>query len=280
MEEELGMADIIVGQATATPSVGESRKKAKGIMSQQRTFADEPTPTSAEDLLPSYVSQYIETIRNERGAMDYLKETTDVTRLDDYEFGVDEQAQRMIDSADTQYDYSSGERPAKPKTPELKNALTKAKSIVEENIGITGEMWDIYRDKVGFIESSNTYNKVGGSGDHYDGYYQMGEMAKADASKILGYDLGHDKASRQKFRNDPALQEEAVAAYTAQNHSYLTQNSSKYRALPTEEKLAVLAYAHNQGWKGARDWLNTGVEGRDAFGTKGTKYYNAIIEAF
>ncbi len=83
MEEELGMADIIVGQATATPSVGESRKKAKGIMSQQRTFADEPTPTSAEDLLHSYVSQYIETISNERGAMDYLKETTDVKRLNE-----------------------------------------------------------------------------------------------------------------------------------------------------------------------------------------------------
>jgi hypothetical protein len=275
---EPGLADVIVGAATSVPTSEQSVTKTRGLMAQQR-----PGLGVGEDPdydLPTYIGDLLSTMRDERATMDYLKSTVDETRLDDYDYGVDEQAQRMIDSADTQYDYSSGERPATPKTPELKNALTKAKSIVEENIGITGEMWDIYRDKVGFIESSNTYNKVGGSGDHYDGYYQMGQMAKADASKILGYDLGHDKASRQKFRNDPALQEEAVAAYTAQNHSYLTQNSSKYRALPIKEKLAVLAYAHNQGWKGARDWLNTGVEGRDAFGTKGTKYYNAIIEAF
>ena len=108
----------------------------------------------------------------------------------------------------------------------------------------------------------------------------MGKSAKEDASKILGYDLSHDAASREAFRNDPALQEEAVAAFTAQNHKYLSNNSSKYRNLPTEEKMAVLAYAHNQGWSGARDWLNSGVASKDAFGTSGTKYYNAIIDAF
>lgn len=275
---EPGLADVIVGAATSVPTSEQSVSRVGGLMSQQRS---RPGIDEDEEYdLPNYISDLVSTIRDERATMDYLKETVDETRLDDYEFGLDEQAQRMIDSADTQYDYSSGERPPAPKTPELKDAIVKAKGIVEENIGITGEMWDTYRDKVGFIESTNTYNKVGGSGDHYDGNYQMGKMAKADASKILGYDIAHDKASRQAFRNDPALQEEAFAAYTAQNHSYLTQNSSKYRALPTEEKLAVLAYAHNQGWKGARDWLNTGVEGRDAFGTKGTKYYNAIIDAF
>jgi len=101
--EELGIADIIVGGATSTPTVEQSRRKTQGIMG--RAMPEEPTPTKAEDLLPSYISQYIETIRNERGAMDYLKETTDVTRLDDYEIGLDEQAQRMIDSAEAQYSY-------------------------------------------------------------------------------------------------------------------------------------------------------------------------------
>jgi len=102
---ELGIADAIVGGATSVPTAAESRRKTQGIMSQQQTFADEPAPTTAEDLLPSYISQYIETIRNERGSMDYLKETVDVTRLDDYEYGVDTQAQRMIDSVDTQFTY-------------------------------------------------------------------------------------------------------------------------------------------------------------------------------
>ena len=67
---EPGIADAIVGGATNVPTPGSSRKRTQGIMSQQKTFADEPMPTSPEDYLPSYISQYIETIRNERGAMD------------------------------------------------------------------------------------------------------------------------------------------------------------------------------------------------------------------
>jgi hypothetical protein len=104
-DNELGLADAIVGGVTSVPTASTSRKRTQGIMAQQKTFADEPTPTSPEELIPSYVSQYIETIRNERGAMDYLKETVDETRLDDYEYGLDTQAQRMIDSAEAQNAY-------------------------------------------------------------------------------------------------------------------------------------------------------------------------------
>jgi len=108
--------------------------------------------------------------------------------------------------------------------------------------------------------------------------YQLGKVAKADASSLLGMTLGHDAAAREAYRNDPALQEKAFAAFTAKNHSYLTKKSKKYRELPVKEKLAVLGYAHNQGWSGAKKWLETGVEGKDAFGTKGSKYYNAITK--
>lgn len=275
-QQELSMADLIVGQATATPTASSTRKGAQSLMSRGESFSTE----EVDNDIQSYVNMFLDTQRNERATMDYLKETVDITKQDDYEYGLDEQAKRMVDSAEAQYDYSSGEKPPVRKTPELKNAIKKAKSIVEENIGITGDMWDTYRDKIGYIESTNTYSKVGGYKDHYDGYYQMGKSAKEDASKILGYDLSHDAASREAFRNDPALQEEAVAAFTAQNHKYLSSNSSKYRNLPPEEKMAVLAYAHNQGWSGARDWLNSGVASKDAFGTSGTKYYNAIIDAF
>ena len=123
-DNELGLADIIVGTATQVPTADAARRKTQGIM--RRSMPDDSMP---DDSIPSYVNMLIETIRNERGAMDYLKETTDVTRLDDYEYGVDEQAQRMIDSTDTQYDYSSGERPPAPKTPELRDAIAKAKGI-------------------------------------------------------------------------------------------------------------------------------------------------------
>ena len=45
-----------------------------------------------------------------------------------------------------------------------------------------------------------------------------------------------------------------------------------------KNKLAVLGYAHNQGAEAALEWLTTEVSGTDAFGTKGDKYSEAIIE--
>ena len=159
-------------------------------------------------------------------------------------------------------------------------AVADAKDIAVENIGITSEMWNKYRKEVSKIESGgykNPYQVSGGANDHYDGKYQMGRVAKEDAGQLLGLDLKHDAKAREEFRNNPTLQEKAFAAYTSKNHEYLTKKSPKYRKLPIDQKLAVLGYAHNQGWSGAKTWLETGKEGKDAFGTKGTKYYDAII---
>lgn len=44
-----------------------------------------------------------------------------------------------------------------------------------------------------------------------------------------------------------------------------------------EQKLAVLAYAHNQGAGGARDWLNTGIAKKDGFGTYADRYSNLFL---
>lgn len=158
-------------------------------------------------------------------------------------------------------------------------AITEATDIVADKIGLTPEMWQLYREEVSAIESggeANPYAAKGGANNHYDGMYQLGKVAKQDAADLLGIKLGHTAKDREAYRNNPALQEKAFAAYTAKNHAYLMNKSKKYRAMPIEEKLAVLGYAHNQGWGGANKWLNTGVAGKDAFGTKGTKYYNAI----
>jgi hypothetical protein len=152
-------------------------------------------------------------------------------------------------------------------------------SIVSEVIPLSESDWNTYREEVARIESSGRYDIKGGANDHYDGRYQLGRLAKADAAQLLGMDLGHSAKEREAFRKDPELQERAFAAYTAKNHQYLTNKSERYRNLSTEEKLAVLGYAHNQGWSGANKWLETGEEGRDAFGTTGTKYYDAIVSA-
>ena len=151
-----------------------------------------------------------------------------------------------------------------------------------EKMGMTRSQFEIYKREVAKIESkgSGGYAAIGGAGDHYDGKYQMGEVAKMDAARILGEQFpGHDAAARAAFRADPAMQERYFEAYTKANHGYMMSDPLFANATP-ERKLEILGYAHNQGWAKALDWLNTGEVERDKFGTKGTKYVDAINKAF
>ena len=150
-------------------------------------------------------------------------------------------------------------------------------------IGVNKSQWDIYRNTLAEIESGGRYNVPGGSGKHYDGRYQMGELAKKDAARILGIPYpGHSNnpndPKRVSFRNNPELQEKMFAAYTLANHGYLSSNSKYQSKEKIEQKLQVLGYAHNQGAGGAAKWLNTGVVGRDGFNTKGTRYSDALAK--
>jgi len=168
--------------------------------------------------------------------------------------------------------------------------VTKAEGIpydrIKTKLGLSKGEWDIYRGTVASIESAGAggYAAVGGAGDHYDGKYQMGEMAKKDAFRLMGKPYpGHGKknsAARVAFRNDPMLQEQAFAAYTMANHGYLTSGSPKYKDLAKRKQLEVLGYSHNQGWSGGKNWLEKGIVGSDAFGTKGTKYSEALAKSF
>ena len=151
-----------------------------------------------------------------------------------------------------------------------------------EKMGMTRSQFEIYKREVANIESkgSGGYSAKGGAGDHYDGKYQMGEVAKMDAARLLGERFpGHDAAARAAFRADPAIQERYFEAYTKANHGYMMSDPLFANATP-QRKLEILGYAHNQGWAKALDWLNTGEVGRDKFGTKGTKYVDAINKAF
>jgi len=160
-------------------------------------------------------------------------------------------------------------------------AIKKGEAIVEKEIGIKGTDWNTYKKEIAKIESkgSGNYLAVGGYNDHYDGRYQLGEDAKIDAAAYLDTTINHTQEDRESFRNDASLQEKAFAAYTAKNHSYLMDKklgSKKYRSLSTKEKMVVLAYAHNQGYVGAKTWLERGRVGADGLGTKGTKYSDAL----
>lgn len=138
--------------------------------------------------------------------------------------------------------------------------------------------WSIFADTLGVLESSNRFDISGGYNDHYDGRWQMGRLAKLDAGARLGLELGHDPASREAFRNDPDLQEQAFEAFTQSNHDTLMRISSRYRRMSRNEKLATLATAHLLGSGGAKEFLN-GIDGADANGTKASQYYEAILIA-
>ena len=156
---------------------------------------------------------------------------------------------------------------------------------------------EIFNTEVGKIESGNAYTyykydtpdgkykkgdlMYGGAGGAYLGRYQMGTAALKDS----GYNTAkkHNNmttAQKEAFIKDPDLQDAEFKKYTKKNHIHLTKNSQAYRDMTKEEKLGILGYAHNQGATAAEEYLVTGVSGSDAFGTKGTKYTDALRVAF
>jgi len=141
----------------------------------------------------------------------------------------------------------------------------------------SGDRFQLFLDSIAEIESKGVYDIKGGSNDHYDGKYQLGEAAKKDAGEILGIDLGHTASARESFRKDPELQERAMKALVMKNHQSLSNKQGEsYTSLPEAEQLAILGYAHNQGAGGASKWMSTGEVGEDGFGTAGTKYVDSI----
>lgn len=159
-----------------------------------------------------------------------------------------------------------------------------AASELYKEIGANLEQWDIFRNSIALIESGGRYGIFGGSGNHYDGRYQMGQEAKEDGAKYSGVPYpGHSDDPnahvRVSFRNNPQLQETLFTGFTIANHRFLMRNP-KYKSASIERRLQILGYAHNQGMGNANTWLNTGVVGVDGFGTKGTKYTDLIAKNF
>ena len=149
-----------------------------------------------------------------------------------------------------------------------------------ELIGLVDiNLWNIYRDTLASIESagSGNYRALGGYQNNYDGRYQLGSLAKKDAARILEIDfVGDDEISRYQFRNNPQLQEDYLIGFTYANHSYLFSANNKYQDLSLNKKLEVLIYAHNQGWRGALDWLENGSLHLDSFGTEAIMYVEKL----
>jgi hypothetical protein len=140
----------------------------------------------------------------------------------------------------------------------------------------SGANFGNYANSIAQLESGgreDPYSIVGGSNDHYVGKYQLGADAISDASKFLGME---NAPSREDVRKNPQLQERLFNAYTQVNHRTMEQLSTQYRNMDPTEQQRYLGYAHNQGAGGALEFMNTGVVGRDGFGTAGTNYMSAV----
>jgi len=94
----------------------------------------------------------------------------------------------------------------------------------------------------------------------------------------LGITLKHDAEGREAFRQNPELQEDAFEAFTMGNHETLMRLSNKYKSSSRQEKAQALAVAHLLGAGGAIEYLN-GTDGKDGFGTSGSKYAEAVKKA-
>jgi hypothetical protein len=140
----------------------------------------------------------------------------------------------------------------------------------------SGEGFGNYANSIAQLESGgreDPYSIMGGSNNHYVGKYQLGADAISDASKFLGME---NTPSREDVRKNPQLQERLFNAYTQVNHRTMEQLSDQYRNMDPTEQQRYLGYAHNQGAGGALEFMNTGVVGRDGFGTAGTNYMSAV----
>jgi hypothetical protein len=141
-------------------------------------------------------------------------------------------------------------------------------SITSE-MNIKPEQYTAFKESVAGIEKAR-YDQMGGSSGRFAGRYQMGEAEIAETAARLG-----EKApTRDEFLHNKEMQERYFEAYTAGHHKTLMATSEEYRNASPEERLKILAYAHNQGAGGAATWLRTGRAGSDAFGTSGKRYYN------
>ena len=160
------------------------------------------------------------------------------------------------------------------------SGAVQSDSNIVTSMGFSAEDWNLFRNTVAQIESGGTYDIAGGSGDHYDGRYQLGAAAKTDGARYAGVvDPGHGPGAREAFRKDSELQEKLFAGFTKANHTYL-MGVPEYKDSTPQRKLQILGYAHNQGMGGAENWMKTGVVGADGFGTKGTKYTDSIAAEF
>ena len=196
-DQDMSLADVIVGKATSVPTASSTNIRTKGLMAQAvDKAASAPIPTDPVDLLPTYIGDMIKTIREERSPRsstpDFFEENVQITAEDDLaatEEAVQTQADRMIDSADATFSYPTDADEVEDSYASKfsKNAEAMAKAANDsEFVPAVRKLADKYGITVNEIYavingenkdwSWNTTNKLG-----YKGLFQIGEQPAAEA---------------------------------------------------------------------------------------------------
>lgn len=141
---------------------------------------------------------------------------------------------------------------------------------LRQAMGISQTEYNAFREGLTDIEGKR-YDRMGGYRRRYAGRYQMGPAEITETAARLGV----PRPRTEDFLKDPDMQERFFENYTLDHYRSLMKNP-KFASMSKDEQLKMLGYAHNQGVGGAKKYLNTGVAGRDAWGTSGTAYFGPI----
>lgn len=158
----------------------------------------------------------------------------------------------------------------------------KAQTQSSATTGLGGMNYRKYASEMGMLESSGRYGITGGANDAYLGKYQLGGMALEDIGLVKNGKRSlndpnnwNNGLTKQKFLDDPKLQEEAMAAYTKKNYGYLRNYGVLSDSSTKQEIAGYLAASHLRGAKGGGLTLSKGIVTKDALGTSTASYYNS-----
>lgn len=148
-------------------------------------------------------------------------------------------------------------------------------------LGVTQQQYDTWRSYLAQRESAG-YGQLpngirsspvilpGQTGPGYMGRYQMGSNEIVSTAQQLGVPV----PSQQEFLGNPQLQEQFFEQYTLDHHNQL-MNTPQYANANPQQQLAMLTGAHIGGVEGLRNYLATGSDRADAYGTSIGNYVNS-----
>jgi len=130
---------------------------------------------------------------------------------------------------------------------------------------------DTFKEDLAMSESSNKYDVVNDKG--YMGKYQFGD-ARLEDFKNANKDY---KFTKKEFLNDPSLQEDVFSWHVEDINSYIdSRGLDKYIGTEingvTITRDGLIAGAHLGGKTGLKNFLSTGKDKEDSYGTSISEY--------